>query len=108
MQPQKNRINDRREREKFHLYDSSSLQSLSQHDQVASSDAVDGIFTITIQNVLYLTFTSFFFLCSNNRKRYGTRQYEHIDIHRKEDNEIYIDNLFNNFLLIDRFSFFFK
>jgi hypothetical protein len=45
----KNRINDRREREKFHLYDSSSLPSLPQHDQVASSDAVNGIFTITIQ-----------------------------------------------------------
>ena len=47
----KNRINDRREREKFHLDDLSSLPSLPQHDQVVSvgGDAVDGIFTITIQ-----------------------------------------------------------
>jgi hypothetical protein len=38
-------------REKFHLDDSSSLLSLPQHDQVVSvgGDAVDGIFTITIQ-----------------------------------------------------------
>jgi len=48
----KSRINDRREkRENFHLDDSSSLLSLPQHDQVVSvgGDAVDGIFTITIQ-----------------------------------------------------------
>lgn len=71
---------DRREkREKFHLKDSSSLPLLPQHDQAVS---VDGEVMPSMAYLLLpfkcLVFNLYFiFLCSNNRRRYGTRQYEH-------------------------------
>jgi len=82
----KKRIDDSREREKFHLYDSSSLPWLPQHDQAVSVDGSSGDVMPSMAYLLLpfkcLVFNLYFiFLCSNNRKRYGTRQYEHTNIY---------------------------
>jgi hypothetical protein len=81
----KKRINDSREREKFHLYDSSSLPLLPQHDQAVSvvgGDVMPSMAYLLLPFKCLVFNLYFIFLCSNNRKRYGTRQYEHTNIYR--------------------------
>jgi hypothetical protein len=81
----KTRINDRREREKFHLYDSSSLPLLPQHHQAVSvgGDVMPSMAYLLLPFKCLVFNLYFIFLCSNNRKRYGTRQYdEHTNIYR--------------------------
>ncbi len=94
------------------MYDSSSLPLLPQHHQAVSvgGDVMPSMayLLLPFKCLVFNLYFNFFFVLTIERDmaraNMNTKMYT--DTHRKEeDNEICVDNLFNDFLLIDSFSF---